>query len=262
LTSTMRFAYLGSGSKGNAAVIQVGQTRLLLDCGFSARETETRLARLALTGDQLDGIIVTHEHSDHIQGVGVVARKWNLPVWLTDGTHRVSHSQLGGIPEINIINPHETFSIGDIEVEPYPVPHDAREPVQYVFGDGVRRLGILTDAGCVTAHMLQVLDNCDSLVVECNHDRNMLTRGDYPPALKARVAGEYGHLDNEAAAELVRAIKTDDLQHLVMAHLSEKNNLESLARLALVEAMGCDSDWVQLASQDEGLDWCEISQGV
>ena len=255
----LQFAYLGSGSKGNAALIESAGTRVLLDCGFSARETESRLQMLGVDGDQLDAIIVTHEHSDHIGGVGVVARKWGLPVWLTDGTYRVTRSQLGDLPAIELVNPHEKFVIGDLEIEPYPVPHDAREPVQYVLGNGDRRLGILTDAGSVTAHMETVLGCCDALVIECNHDRKMLAQGSYPPALKARVSGDYGHLDNDAAAQLLTRIDTGELQHVVAAHLSEKNNLESLACLALANALGCETDWIQVAQQDDGLGWLEVN---
>lgn len=254
----IRFAYLGSGSKGNAAVIEAGTTRVLLDCGFSAKETAIRLQQLGLDGDQLDAIIVTHEHSDHMQGVGVVARKWNLPVWMSHGTWRVTKSQLGTVPAVEFVSPHEIFAIGDIEIEPYPVPHDAREPVQYVFGNGDKRLGILTDAGSVTSHMESVLSDCDALVLECNHDKKMLARGDYPPALKARVSGEYGHLDNEATAQLLEKIAHDSLQHVVAAHLSEKNNLESLACLALASALGCETDWIQVAQQDDGLTWLDV----
>ncbi len=254
----IRFAYLGSGSRGNAAVIEVGSTRVLLDCGFSARETAFRLQQLGLDGGQIDAIIVTHEHGDHMQGVGVVARKWNIPVWMSHGTYRVTRSQLGEVPAMEFVSPHEIFSIADIEIEPYPVPHDAREPVQYVFGNGDKRLGILTDAGSVTAHMESVLSYCDALVIECNHDKKMLASGDYPPALKARVSGEYGHLDNEAAAQLLEKITNDKLQHVVAAHLSEKNNLESLACLALAGAMGCGTDWIQVAQQNDGLTWLHV----
>lgn len=254
----MRFAYLGSGSRGNGAVIQAGESIVLLDCGFSARETATRLARLGLDPSALQGVVVTHEHSDHISGVGVLARQWQLPVWLTAGTRRAAHRQLGELPDARLFDPHTRFCVGDIEVEPYPVPHDAAEPAQMVFSDGARRIGVLTDAGSVTAHMVSVLDGCDALALECNHDRDMLLKGQYPPALKARVGGDHGHLDNEAAAGLLGRLDTDKLQHVVAVHLSEKNNMASLAQQALAEAMGCSTDWIQVADQDEGLDWCDV----
>lgn len=254
----MRFAYIGSGSRGNGAVIQAGDSYVLLDCGFSARETTTRLARLGLDPSALSGVVVTHEHGDHVSGVGVLARQWQLPVWLTAGTLRAARRQLGELPEVRLFDPHTRFSVGDIEIEPYPVPHDAAEPAQMVFSDGARRIGVLTDAGSVTSHMVSVLQACDALALECNHDREMLRRGQYPPALKARVGGDHGHLDNEAAAGLLGQLDTDRLQHLVAVHLSEKNNLAALAQQALAAVMGCGTDDILVADQDEGLDWCDV----
>lgn len=254
----MRFAYLGSGSKGNGALIEAGATRLLLDCGFSARETLTRLERAGVAADGLDGILVTHEHNDHIAGVGAVARKLGLPVWLTAGTARAAAGRLGDLPETRLFDPHSAFPIGDIQVEPFPVPHDAAEPTQFVFGDGRVRLGILTDVGSTTAHILGMLDGCDALALECNHDERMLLQGPYPPALKQRVSSDLGHLSNTAAAGLLSRLDTDRLQHLVAVHISETNNSPALAAAALAAVMGYGSDTVAVADQNEGLDWCTI----
>jgi phosphoribosyl 1,2-cyclic phosphodiesterase len=153
---------------------------------------------------------------------------------------------------------HTAFAIGDIEVHPYPVPHDAREPTQFVFSDGARSLGVLTDAGCITPHILAMLTECAGLVLECNHDAEMLARGRYPPPLKRRIAGEYGHLDNQAAAGLLRAIGGAGLAHVVAAHLSEENNTPELARAALADALGCTPDWVGMADQAAGCGWREL----
>jgi phosphoribosyl 1,2-cyclic phosphodiesterase len=253
----MRFALLGSGSEGNALVVQAGATCLLLDCGFTLAETTARLARLGLDPAQLSGIVVTHEHGDHVSGVARLARKHAIPVWLTHGTLR-EHGALHGMPGITEINPHAAFAIGDIEVQPYLVPHDAAEPVQYVFGDGAARLGVLTDVGCATPHIEAMLNGCTALVLECNHDAQMLADGDYPYSLKQRVAGRLGHLSNAAAAALLARLDTGKLRHLVAAHLSRKNNLPQLAVAALSEALGCSADWVAVADQDEGLDWREL----
>jgi phosphoribosyl 1,2-cyclic phosphodiesterase len=254
----MRFAVLGSGSEGNALVVQVGQTRVLLDCGFSLSETVSRLARLGLQAGQLDGIVVTHEHGDHISGVARLARKFKLPVWLTHGTLRTQNAAFAEL-SVTGINPHLAFSIGEVQVQAYPVPHDAAEPVQYVFSDGVRRLGVLTDAGSATPHIEAILNGCHALVLECNHDVQMLATGDYPYSLKQRVGGRYGHLNNADAATLLRRLDRSQLQHVVAAHLSRKNNAAELAREALSEVLGCEPDQVAVATQDQGLDWREIT---
>jgi phosphoribosyl 1,2-cyclic phosphodiesterase len=157
-----------------------------------------------------------------------------------------------------ILDGHRTFAIGDLEITPYPVPHDAREPVQFVFSDGARRFGLLTDAGHVTPHMEQVLEGCDALALECNHDVAMLEAGGYPAALKRRILGRYGHLDNAAAAALLGRVAGAGLKHVVAAHLSEENNAPDLARAALAAALGCEHDWIGVADQETGLDWREL----
>ncbi len=254
----MRFALLGSGSEGNALVVQAGRTHVLLDCGFSLSETVSRLARLGLEAAQLDGIVVTHEHGDHISGVARLARKFDIPVWLSHGTLRAQGTTF---PELSIteINPHLSFAIGDVQVQPYPVPHDAAEPVQYVFSDGMRRLGVLTDAGSATPHIEATLSGCHALVLECNHDVEMLRTGDYPYSLKQRVGGRFGHLNNDDAAALLGRLDNSRLQHIVAAHLSHKNNAAGLAVAALSGALGCTPDEVAVATQEQGLDWREIA---
>lgn len=254
----MRFAYLGSGSKGNAALVQSGATTLMLDCGFSVRETLNRFDRIGVDVETLSAIVVTHEHSDHIAGVGAVARKLGVPVWLTAGTARAAADRLGQLPASQLFDPHTPFVIGDIEVQPYPVPHDAAEPAQFVFTDGSARLGVLTDVGSSTSHIESMLGDCDALALECNHDCRMLQQGPYPPSLKERVAGRLGHLSNDAAAELLGRIGRTKLQHLVAVHLSETNNSPSLAQAALAAVMGWGSHEIIVADQEQGLDWCTI----
>ena len=253
----MRFALLGSGSEGNALVVQVGSTTLLMDCGFSVSETVTRLARLGLQAEQIDGILVTHEHSDHIAGVARLARKLDLPVWMTHGTLRFQHAAFADIA-VTEINPHSAFAVGDIHVQPFLVPHDAGEPVQYVFGDGVFRLGVLTDIGHATAHVEATLSGCHALILECNHDEELLRNGRYPASLKQRVGGRFGHLNNEQAATLLSHLDNSRLQHIVAAHLSQQNNLPALAVAALSGILGCEEDWVAVADQQQGLDWREL----
>jgi phosphoribosyl 1,2-cyclic phosphodiesterase len=252
----VRFASLGSGSKGNATLISNNTTCLLVDNGFSIKETERRLARLGLEADRLTAILVTHEHGDHIRGVGPLARKYGIPVWTTRGT--ASHVGLGELPMLHNIDVHQPLELGDIEVQPFPVPHDAREPCQFVFGDGAKRLGILTDTGSTTTHIVEQLSGCDALMLECNHDTAMLMNGSYPESLKARVGGRFGHLSNEQAAELLVQLDTQRLQHLVAAHLSEQNNTSDLACWALSTVLNCEPDWITVAQQDSGLSWREI----
>ena len=255
----LRFAILGSGSRGNALVVEAGRTRLLLDDGFPLKELSARLARLGLAPDQLSAVLISHEHNDHIGGVGPLARRHRLPVWLTPGTYRQAVNRLGELPDPRPFNCHEPFTIGDLQLHPYPIPHDAREPCQFVFDDGARRLGVLTDAGSVTPHMADHLAGCDALIVECNHDPGMLANGPYPPRLQRRVGGPLGHLANHQGARLVEQVQGERLQHLVAAHLSEKNNTPELARAALAAVVGGTGDDIDLADQERGLEWREIA---
>jgi len=259
---SLRFSSLGSGSEGNALLVAVGRTHVLMDCGFGLRDTLARLARLGVSPEQLSGIVVTHEHSDHISGVARLARKFNLPVWLTHGTLRSKPAAFADVADINEIAPHLAFSIGDIEILPYPVPHDAAEPVQFVFSDGTFRLGVLTDAGHGTAHIERMLSGCHALVLECNHDTEMLMNGDYPYSLKQRVGGRFGHLNNKESGDILSKLDVSNLQHLIAAHLSRKNNAPELAVSALSTAIGCEKNWVGVASQEEGFSWRIIAGGV
>lgn len=250
----LRFASLGSGSRGNGLVVEAGAARVLLDCGFTPRECERRLARLGLLPADLDGVVVTHEHDDHVGDALPFANRHGLRVWMTHGTWR---AVADGTPpaHVTLIGSHDAFAVGDLQVAPFPVPHDAREPVQFVFSDGAARLGVLTDIGAPTRHVAETLSGCDALVLECNHDREMLARGPYPGWLKQRIGGPFGHLANAAAAELLAMLDTVRLRHIVAAHLSDSNNTPELARAALAGALGCEEDWIGVASQDAGFGW-------
>jgi phosphoribosyl 1,2-cyclic phosphodiesterase len=254
----MRFASLGSGSGGNALLIESGSTRVLLDCGFGLADVTARLSRLGVEPERLDAIIVTHEHEDHGGGVPRLAARFDLPVYLTHGTFAALGAERRSVPNAILIDTVTPFTIGAIEVRPYPVPHDAREPVQFVLSDGAARLGVLTDTGRCTPRIAQALSGVDALVLECNHDLDMLMKGPYPASLKNRVAGRMGHLANVAAAELLQAIDCSRLQHLIAAHLSETNNAPHLARAALAGALHCEEDWIGVATQEEGFAWREI----
>jgi phosphoribosyl 1,2-cyclic phosphodiesterase len=253
----IRFASLGSGSAGNALLVESGATCLMIDCGFGLRETVRRLQRAGRQPADLTGILVTHEHGDHLGGVFRLARKYALPVWMTHGTWSASRETDAGL-DLRIIDSHRSLTVGELEVLPFPVPHDAREPVQYVFADSRHRLGVLTDIGEITPHVRAMLSGCDALVLECNHDARMLAESTYPASLKRRIAGRYGHLENSVAAALLDQIDCSKLQHLVAAHLSERNNLPTLALAALARVLGCEEAWIGVATPECGFDWREL----
>jgi len=256
----IRFASLASGSKGNCLVAESGGTRVLLDCGLAPRETARRLGRLGLAPADLAGILVTHEHDDHAGYALAFASEHGLPVWLTHGTLQAladAGKRCDGVAA-RLIDSRSAFTIGGIGVQPYTVPHDAREPVQFVLSDGAFRLGVLTDIGTSTAHVEATLSGCDALVLECNHDLKLLWGGGYPKWLKERIAGPFGHLDNATSGRLLAALDRSRLRHVIGAHLSEQNNRPELARAALAQALGCEDSWIGIATQEEGFGWREL----
>ncbi|SAK62861.1 beta-lactamase domain-containing protein [Caballeronia hypogeia] len=232
-------------------------TRVLLDCGFSAKEVERRLARLNCSAADLDAIVITHEHTDHIGSALTLARRWSIPLHMSWGTARAIGADEANV-ELNVLWGDESVTIGDLSVLPYTVPHDAREPLQYVFSDGACRLGVLTDVGASTPHITSVLSGCDALVLESNHDVEMLAASRYPPSLKARIGGTHGHLNNEAAAAILASLDRSKLRHLVAAHLSQQNNLPHLAQAALAAVLGASAIDVVVATQTEGFDWLAL----
>ena len=253
----MRFASLGSGSRGNATLVEAGQTRLLVDCGYPLRELERRLDALGLCAEALTAILVTHEHADHVRGVGPLARRHGIPVWSSAGTARAA--ALGELPAVRVFSSHAgAFVIGEVEIAPYAVPHDAREPCQFVFAAQGRRLGVLTDAGRVTPHIIASLSGVDALLLECNYDPEMLAHGPYPPPLRARVGGPLGHLSNTQAARLLERLDHGRLSHLVAGHLSEKNNRPELARDALLDAARAVEGRLAVLTQDVPSRWFEL----
>lgn len=226
----------------------------MLDCGFGIRETERRLARLGRSPADISGIIVTHEHQDHVGGVFKLARRYRIPVWLSYGTYQAVQRDTENV-SVHFCRDSEKFAIGDLEFFPYTVPHDAREPLQYVATDGASRFGVLTDAGHATAHLVAALGGCDALMLECNHDRDMLANSTYPPSLRRRIGGALGHLSNDTTSQILSAVDRSRLKTVIGAHLSKQNNTAGLARAALTSALGAMSVDVMIACQDEGFDW-------
>jgi len=253
----VRFTSLGSGSSGNGLVVECAATRVMMDCGFALADTKERLERAGLSPSDIRAVVVTHEHDDHMGGVARFAERYAIPVYLTRGTAQWLPPDFPAVL-VNFIDPHTAFAVGDVAVEPFPVPHDAREPVQYVFSDGAVRLGVVTDLGTITQHVVDKLSGCEALVIECNHDLDMLMAGPYPVALKHRIAGRFGHLCNAAAGGLVAALERTRLRHLIAAHLSQQNNTPDLAVCALSQAAGCEREWVGVATQDGGFGWRDV----
>lgn len=249
----MWLASLGSGSKGNATLVRSEQGCLLIDCGFSLKQFEKRLQRLALCGHDLSAILVTHEHSDHAAGVCRVATKYALPLMMTVGTARALN-----ITEYQAISGGQSLQLHDLIVDVVTVPHDAAEPVQFVFSQqsNNRRLGILTDSGHISSHMLQAYDKLHGLLLEFNYDPDMLRDGPYPYHLKQRVAGNHGHLSNLQSLELLQQINTSELSCLIAAHISQKNNSAELVS-NLLQQLDHHADPV-IACQNQGFEWIEV----
>ncbi len=252
----MRFASLGSGSRGNGTLVESAGSCLLVDCGFSICDTERRMARLGRSPAELAAILVTHEHSDHIKGVMPLARKYSLPVYASQGT--AAYQQLGKADYYRKICLRQPFAVGDLAVIPVAVPHDAREPCQFVIKAGKKTFGLLTDLGSITPFVCEQYRDCDALMLECNHDSRMLATGPYPEPLKRRVGGAWGHLNNRQAADFLQTLDTERLQHLVLSHISDKNNTEALARAAIAEVFTDDAR-LQTADQALGTEWLAIA---
>ncbi len=257
----MRFCSLGSGSSGNATLIEASSgittTRILVDCGFSLRELTRRLDRIGLAPDDLDGVFVTHEHGDHVGCALTLARKHRVPLWTSRGTWRaLGEPALPGL--IHFARDLVTLHLGDMMLTPYAVPHDAHEPLQMRFSDGAVHLGVLTDAGSMTPHLLAQLQRCDAMMLECNHDRDMLARSSYPWSLKRRIGGDHGHLANDTAAEILQACRHDRLRHLVAAHLSEQNNRPDIAAAAMAQVLNAQADDIVVADPKLGFGWLDV----
>ncbi|HET7772891.1 MAG TPA: MBL fold metallo-hydrolase [Burkholderiaceae bacterium] len=256
----MRFCSLGSGSEGNALLVEydsglgLAPTRILLDCGFGLRALTARLAERSLAPSDLHAIFITHEHGDHVSGAYTVARRIAAPLFMSRGTYLSSGGEGEGV-EARFIRAGEVQPIGDIEVTPWAVPHDAREPLQYSFSAGGRRLVVLTDLGSITPGVLRMVGGADALVLECNHDETMLRQSDYPPSLKQRILGAWGHLSNTQAAALLAEADTRCLKAVHAAHLSQSNNRPDLARAALATALGADEEEIGILAQHSVGDW-------
>jgi phosphoribosyl 1,2-cyclic phosphodiesterase len=254
----LRFKSLGSGSSGNSTVVQArggsAITHMLVDCGLGLAQLDKRLRLAGMLADQIDAIFVTHEHGDHIGCARQLALRERIPVYMSRGTYMaIGEPDFGGL--LRIAGDCETFEVGALQVRPFTVPHDAREPLQLTCSDGDVRLGVLTDLGHATAHVLEQLAGCQSLLLECNHDPQLLASGSYPPFLKRRVGGDWGHLANEAAAAIVLALQPHGLKQVMAAHLSEQNNRPDMVRQVLAGTLGCGEADILVADGPTGSCW-------
>lgn len=261
----MRFSSLGSGSEGNALLVEGadGAGCVLIDCGFGLREIERRLQTAGRPPAQVDAILVTHEHGDHVAGVFRLAHRYRIPVHLTHGTLRAAGSLVpAGFDRdalLRVFDSGAVFECAGLRIEAVAVPHDAREPVQYIVDDGRRRLGVLTDLGHPSANVVRALARLDALVLECNHDEAMLSgNARYSASLKRRIAGPWGHLCNAQAAQMLATIDRSRLRTVVAAHLSRHNNRPELAREALAAVFDDDPSRLRVADQDNGIDWIGV----
>ena len=233
----MQVSVLASGSTGNAIYVQKGATRLLIDAGLSAREITKRLAAIGVELKKLHGILVSHEHHDHVGGVGVLARKLRCPVWMTRGTFDASRRRFKGRERIRLIENDETFAVGDVRASAFSISHDAVDPVNYVIEDGDTQVAVATDMGKVTPLVYERLRGADMVIMESNYDRDLLMNGPYPWYLKQRISGTHGHLANCDCAETLGRLAQQGLRHAVLAHLSQENNRPDIARAASEEGL-------------------------
>ena len=256
----LRFKSLGSGSSGNATLVESAGLvpfRLLVDCGLGIRQLQMRLREAGLQLEDIDAVFITHEHSDHVGCALALSLRHQISVWMSQGTFRAM-----GSPDFNgrlrFARDGDAIDLGGLEVMPFTVPHDAQEPLQLTCTDGAARLGILTDLGHATTHVLKHLQGCSALLLECNHDTDMLAQSIYPDFLKRRVGGQYGHLSNTAAVDIIRSVMNPRLRHVVAAHLSVQNNRADLVRVLLGKTLDCAPDDIVVARPDVGTRWLPL----
>ncbi len=240
---------LASGSKGNALFVSSGSASILIDAGLSGIEIERRLKSRGLRPDDLDAILVSHEHTDHIQGVGVLSRRFNLPVYINHKTQKAAASYLGDIHDFIRFECGSSFIIKDLTIHPFSIPHDAEDPVGFTINQNGTKIGIATDLGIATSMVKEHLKGCSLLILEANHDVDMLINGPYPWPLKQRISSRSGHLSNKASKKLLKEVQHDQLQHVMLAHLSEVNNTPQKAIDEISQALTDCNIQLNVASQ-------------
>lgn len=256
----MRLGVLASGSRGNAFTVEHDGVMIFIDAGLSGKVHTSRLVDSGFSGIHPQALFVSHEHSDHVKGAGVLSRKWRIPVFATDGTLNASRYRLGKIQEAIVFPNGTSFDFGAYSISAFSVAHDAADPSGYVIEWDYGRLGIATDLGQSSPLVKESLSGCTALVLEFNHDEDMLWEGNYPWSLKQRIASTTGHLSNQAAAELLGSVSHKNLEVCVLAHLSQENNLPSLAENALRKVVG-ESLKILTGMQDIALPALDLQGG-
>ncbi len=260
----LRFKNLGSGSAGNATLVEAHcgaqVSRVLIDCGLSVRELNKRLVQADLSIEDIDAVFITHEHADHVGHARAFAQRTGAQVWMSRGTALACDLDQWGLEsgQFQVARDGQAIEVGALQLNPFTVPHDAREPLQLRCTDGDVHLGVLTDLGHGSAHVVQALKACNALLLECNHDPELLANSSYPGFLKKRIAGPQGHLSNLESAELARALLHPQLNLIVAAHLSERNNRPDLAQAVLSQAAGCSAQEIEVADPLTGTGWYQV----
>lgn len=256
----LRFKSLGSGSSGNATVVEacgLWPQRILIDCGLGLKHLHHRLGEAGLQAEDISAVFITHEHGDHIGCARSLSLRYRIPVWMSAGTYSaIGSPEFDGL--LHTAHDAQPINLGGLQLTPFAVPHDATEPLQLSCTDGAAKLGVLTDLGHATPHVLAHLQGCDALLLECNHDLDLLSQSAYPSFLKRRVGGDFGHLSNAAAGQIARSVMHGRLRHLVAAHLSQQNNRPELAQDAMAQALGCHPGDIVVAGASDGTPWLQV----
>jgi phosphoribosyl 1,2-cyclic phosphodiesterase len=261
---SLRIRNLASGSAGNATLVEargsLHTTRLLIDCGVRPAELERRLQRCDLSLTDLDAVFITHEHSDHVGHARTLVERHAIPLWMSDGTRRACEAHTWALQpdQLHLARDGDPVVIQDLCLRPFTVPHDAREPLQLRCTDGDRVLGVVTDLGHVSRHVVESLQACHALFLETNHEPERVRQSSYPEFLKRRILGDQGHLSNAQAADLLSQVLHPKLRTVIAAHLSERNNAPGEARAALSGVLGCAAQEVPVADQTQGSDWFDV----
>ena len=251
LNYNLAICILASGSRGNAVYISGGSTSILIDAGLSGIEIERRLNSKGLHPEDLDAILVSHEHTDHIQGVGVLSRRFNLPVFISSKTEKAAVSQLGNVRVIKNFECGSPFMINDLSIHPFSISHDAEDPSGFTVNQNGAKIGLATDLGIATSMVKEHLKGCSLLILEANHDEDMLLNGPYPWPVKQRIKSRTGHLSNEASKNLLKEVQHDRLKYVILAHLSKTNNTPQKALSEVGRAITDCHAQLDVATQDE-----------
>ena len=263
----MRLCVLGSGSRGNCTYIESGDTKILIDCGFSGIETKRRLESIGVDIETLSAILVTHEHTDHVRGVAILSRKYKLPVFANEATCQAAGKELSNLHAFTTFDTGAAFTFQDLKIHPFRISHDAADPVGYVVENDGFKIGYCTDTGVQLKVMHHHLSECNGLVLETNHDPELLRNGPYPPALQQRVRSKEGHLSNVEAAKFLNDILHDNLHHVVLAHISAANNTPEMAYRVvanIVDTAGSGqniSTEISLSYQDRAGEFVDLGKG-